>query len=449
MAAKKKSSNDDDKSVDLDAKSADPSAEEIETVPGGATSGDDTVEPGAEAIELPEPEREDTSSATTDGDDSLAADDNVTATSGEDSIDATGDDAGADTAPVEDTPEIADTEMPAEERPEPITEEMSAAAPPPPPAPADEPKKSGGFFPALLGGVIAAGIGYGAATYMNMSGAGTEDLTLRLDEQDQALADLKSAMPEVPDLAPLNDISTANGTAIVALTERLDAMEASLSEMGTQITELEKRPISEGVSESAIQAYEAELARLQQSVVDQRAEVEAMIEEAQNMEAAAAAQVADSTARAALTRILSALDEGMGFADPLEELAATGVQIPDALSANVDGVQTMADLRGSFPPAARAALQVTRGAGNGSVSDFFKTQLGIRSLEPKEGDDPDAILSRAEAAVTRGDLSTALSEIEALPEPALAELSAWQAAAQTRLDAVAAANGLMADLNSN
>lgn len=83
------------------------------------------------------------------------------------------------------------------------------------------------------------------------------------------------------------------------------------------------------------------------------------------------------------------------------------------------------------------------------VSAFFRTQLGTRSLEPKEGDDPDAILSRAEAALKAGQLDTALAELAAMPEAGQPALAPWIASANARRDALAAATELSQQLNSN
>ena len=115
-----------------------------------------------------------------------------------------------------------------------------------------------------------------------------------------------------------------------------------------------------------------------------------------------------------------------------------------------DGVPTQAELEADFPDAARAALAAVRaetGDLPGSVGDFFRTQLGIRSLEPREGDDADAILSRADAAVSEGRLDAALSEIAGLPEVAQSALSDWTARAEARRDALAAADAMSAELN--
>jgi hypothetical protein len=71
----------------------------------------------------------------------------------------------------------------------------------------------------------------------------------------------------------------------------------------------------------------------------------------------------------------------------------------------------------------------------------------VRSLLPREGDDPDAVLSRVEAAVGDGRLSDALAEIELLPDVAKDKLSDWAAQVTRRKEAVAAAEALADTLN--
>ena len=71
----------------------------------------------------------------------------------------------------------------------------------------------------------------------------------------------------------------------------------------------------------------------------------------------------------------------------------------------------------------------------------------MEDAQPKEGDSGDAILSRAEAAVKAEDYATALAELDSLPEAAKAEMEAWMARAQARLDAVAGYEAVSAALN--
>ena len=69
------------------------------------------------------------------------------------------------------------------------------------------------------------------------------------------------------------------------------------------------------------------------------------------------------------------------------------------------------------------------------VTAFLQSQVGGRSLEPREGDDPDAILSRAEADVQAGDISAALRELDNLPSAAQAVMAPWVEDANARLSA--------------
>ena len=69
--------------------------------------------------------------------------------------------------------------------------------------------------------------------------------------------------------------------------------------------------------------------------------------------------------------------------------------------------------------------------------------MTIRPAGPVEGDSPDAILSRMQAAVTEGDFAAALAEQRGLPEAALAASADWAAEVEARL-AVEAALGALA-----
>jgi len=191
----------------------------------------------------------------------------------------------------------------------------------------------------------------------------------------------------------------------------------------------------------------------------QRADVEKMIDEARATEAAARALEANAATaarnaqnQATSTRLLGALNNGAPYASILAELASAGVAIPDALNASAGvGVATLASLADAFPVSARAALSAARDeqSSDGGIGGFFRRQLGARSVVPREGDDPDAILSRAEAAVTGGDLSDALTEIATLPEAAGTAMQGWVDIATTRLTALQAADQLAQSLNTN
>nr|WP_242509470.1 mitofilin family membrane protein [Rhodovulum imhoffii] len=154
-----------------------------------------------------------------------------------------------------------------------------------------------------------------------------------------------------------------------------------------------------------------------------------------------------------MLRIAAALDSGESFDDALTDLGNT--EIPEALSGVAqDGAPSLADLRSTFPSAARAALaeslrETAETEPAGRFTAFLRSQLGARSLAPREGDDPDAVLSRAEAAVDSGDLDQAIGELATLPQAGQDAMADWVAAASARIEALAAARSLYESLNSN
>ncbi|MEL6207700.1 MAG: hypothetical protein AAFR47_20645, partial [Pseudomonadota bacterium] len=171
--------------------------------------------------------------------------------------------------------------------------------------------------------------------------------------------------------------------------------------------------------------------------------------EAQAAAAKAAAEAAQR--QKAIADIRAALEAGAPFDGPLETLGSP----PDALGAvSGSGVVTLAVLQEEMPELARTALAAARDAqaaaeGSGDTRSFLQKQLGLRSLTPRDGDDPDAVLSRIEAATQAGDISVALVEIDAMPDPAKAVLSDWVSRATARIDALAAIEDLAAQMATN
>ena len=170
------------------------------------------------------------------------------------------------------------------------------------------------------------------------------------------------------------------------------------------------------------------------------------------MEAEAAKASETALQRNALTRLQAALVEGAPFAAILGDLGAAGLEVPAGLADSAEtGVPTLAALRADFPDAARRALADAREADKGpdaGFGAFLARQFGARSVAPRAGDDPDAILSRAEAAVTDGRIDSALTELEALPDAAKPALAEWTALATRRQAAMAGAEALAQTLAS-
>lgn len=374
-----------------------------------------------------------------------------------------------DTKPAEikkPDPKPADAKKP---ETKPAEAKKSSSLPPVNSTPAKEPEKRRGVFvPLVLGGLIAGGLGFAASEYdfLKMRG-NTDAIEATLAEQGARLAELGPT-----DLSGLEaTISEVSGSV-----DEVSGTVASLSEMLSAIDErlsvLEDRPLiiaDDGDGNGPppeyaqqLAAYQQELETLRASVEGQKDEVARLLENAQDVEAAtaeaaAAAAAAEKAAaiQAATAKLVAALSSGEPYAPVIDELTAAGIaDLPDALTGPAaDGVATTSTLQGAFPDVARAALGAARSAGvdagEGGVAGFLRRQLGARSTTPREGDDPDAVLSRAEAAVRNGSVATALSEIEALPDDVKGAMEDWLSQAQTRAGAEQAIKELSERLTAN
>lgn len=323
-----------------------------------------------------------------------------------------------------------------------------------------------GFLPLLLGGAVAAALGFGAA--MVAFPRNDDALAAALEAQSGRIQTIEgqiAGLPAAPDLAPLEQ-GVADAEA-GQQTLREDVQQ-EIAALDSRLTALERMPGEGGtLAEAAIASYEAELdtlrddfaaqqARMQALVDDAAARLDAVRTEAETVEQDAVAAAQAATARAALSRVQAALDSGSPFTGALADLSlASGIAVPAPLTtAASEGVPTMTALQDAFTPAARDALATARAAGltdedGGRIGAFLRSQFDVRSVTPQAGSGPDAILSRAEAALRDNRLTDALAEVETLPDVARTAMTDWIAAAQIRAEATAAAERLSQTLNEN
>ncbi len=379
--------------------------------------------------------------------------------------------AAIDAAETEEVTAEADlTDVPEEEASDvddvAIEEEVPAAPQPieEPPAPQQIITRKAGFLPMLLGGVAAAAIGFGMARFVLPEGwpwPGTDDsfqveTQAALTRQRQAMEALSAkidGMGQAPDLSGVEAGIAENKATLGDLDARITQMGQTFGALEGRMSDLEKRPVTDGASPAAVAAYERELKALQEAMAAQRAEIESIAEKARQEQADAEMTEREAMMRGSLTRIWIALENGTGFAEELANLQAANLEIPAELSAIAEGgVATLTALQEAFPDNARAALAAARSVGGENAKGlgaFLRNQLGARSLEPQEGTSADAILSRAEAALGDGRLGDSIAEIQTLPEVAQAALSDWVAQANARQQALAAAAQLGQNLNLN
>jgi hypothetical protein len=356
-------------------------------------------------------------------------------------------------------------EPPAPPRQDMTAERITEApvAPAPPPAPQRQGGGAGAFLGMVLGGVLAAGAGFGLARFMPdlLPMGSANDVSATVAAQAEEIAALRAELaaltaPDPQMEARLSALEAAPSDSAV-LEDRLAALEA-------EIADLRARPAAGGSAASP--ELQAELAALKEQVAAlgsggsvpadviaaaEAAEARLKAAEASATAMAEQAEAAAAAARrgAALDRLAAALDSGAPYASALPELG--GADLPQVLVDNAAvGLPTVADLADSFPEAARTALEAALRANMGEswterVSSFLRSQTGLRSLTPREGNDPDAVLSRAEKALAQGRVADTITELAAMPEAGKPALSDWLALAQTRVDAEAAVAALAAN----
>lgn len=361
-------------------------------------------------------------------------------------------------------------------------------APDSPPPTAQKPtERRSTMIPLIAGGALAAAIGFGVERYLvpdNTSAPPPDEIRAvvqaALDRQSAATASVEGLVAELRSDLDAASAAAASQESVAAVqatlgayreetSSKLESLSDSLAALDARLTEVEKRPVAEagGATGAAVAAYERELNTMRELLETQRAQIEQLAaaatskisdaeERARVLDEQTAAATAAATSRAALSRILAALEAGGGYKSALDELSATrGVAAPAALASVAEtGVPTLAQLQSSYPDAARRALEASIAAvtGDGAMDRlgaFLRTQTGARSLEPREGNDPDAILSRAEAALRQGQLDVTLALIAALPDEGEAAMADWVESARTRLNALAAARKLANSLNDN
>ena len=366
----------------------------------------------------------------------IVSDENIEAQTTDDAVTPASETPTMDAAQTEETPDEPTVDMQVEEEApkEPrVVQSMPA------------PENKSIFLPLVLGGIVAGALGFMASEY-EVFGNADADITTKLrgdlSKQQERIAALETAESQ-PAEVPAIDLSP---------------IEAQLAALQERIVALEERPVvsvPEGVDPDAVAAYTAELEALKASAETQRSEIAALLNNAKTVEEATAEAAKAASAQTAIAKIVSAIDAGRPYPEAMDTLNSLELgEIDPALAASADtGVAMLSVLQSEFPAQARNALAAARssGADEGAqgLGGFLKRSLGARSVAPREGNDPDAILSRADAAIKRGDLEMTLTELDTLPEEAQAAIAGWRAAADARVAARNAADALAQRLTAD
>ena len=313
-----------------------------------------------------------------------------------------------------------------------MTKPASAASKPKPVV--DDTQKSGSPW---LAGFVGGAIGLGAAYGLAWLGLWPVPPQTPMPA-DPRLAQFASTIPE---------LETVTGTVqdeLSTLTSRVGALETSLAEappttgatdpamaeqlaaLSARLDELAAAPQT-GADSEAIAALEADI----ESLRAEAASANAQLSEARS-QIAALTQSADESASAdaatiRLPLIFSALESAFDTGRAFEtELAALRQAMPDTLvpeavagraAAGLPRPEMVAGQLQAALPDMLAGRPANADAGwQDATADWFRGLVAMRPTGAVEGNDPDAIIARLEAAVDRRDFVAAAAELKALPE---------------------------------
>ncbi len=324
----------------------------------------------------------------------------------------------------------------------------------------DKPGRPDRMVPALVVGVVALAIGGGAVFLFQRNAADQSGDIARISAQIAALSQaVDVARSQDPAASAVTQLEQSLGSSLGDLSVQLGALD-------TRMNALETRPADAAPAEfaEAVGALRADISTLRDENVRLLADLEAA-QSAQDATAADTARLAQELAAAKsdldAARVVQSATQAERFAGPLGQIEAalatgaaygsaarefeaiTGNPLPAALLDTAHtGVASAARLQAAFPAAARSALRAALKSREGRnpierSADFLRAQLGARSIAPRAGAGPDAVLSRTQAAVDAGDFDAALAEIDALSPEAQAELADWEARARARIAAQA------------
>jgi len=340
-----------------------------------------------------------------------------------------------------------------------VLEELAPAAASPTDDPVPNPAARRAL-PLVLGGIIAGAIGFGAAVLLRPTAApiaaDTSVIQQRAAAMQAEILALNGQMSALSQRLAEGPTSQAFDGLVQGLDQAnrvREVLSATLARLDARITKIENLPLAP----TGNATLDKDLTALRQQSSEEMADLAtrmAALEAAQDAAVASDEPNETNGIAQALAALEKAVNSGGSYENQLADMNDASVDIPAVLQQSADdGVVTLAELQAQFPDAARAALNASvrdqAGQGNGSrLGAFVKTQLGMRSLGPRPGDDANAILSRAEASLKAADITAALAEIRALSPDGAALMADWVALARLRQVVVAALAELSATIEN-
>jgi len=276
-----------------------------------------------------------------------------------------------------------------------------------------------------------------------------QDIQARLTEETTSLRDQLAGLVSSP-VTSDDPPTEGSATSLPAdVTARLKALSAGFADLAERTVGLEEK--------AATAAPVVPVEHAHDNLVTEVASLKSMTDDLVARLAAAEARLAavadannggsGAALVAAAGQLRSRVESGQDFvADlgTLRELAGDDEALKSLLvdlEATMAGVPTLAILRSEFDAVAGDVLAAARAPAQNWMEKVWRrlsSMVSIRRKGEVAGDDPAALVARAEVRLAAGDLTAAVHELKALPEAATAVAAPWMQRAESRLKAMAA-----------
>ncbi len=353
-----------------------------------------------------------------------------------------------------------------------------AAPTPPPPA-----NGGGGFLPGLFGGLLGgAAIALAASFYLlngqkPVSTAELQELSQRLDATENRIADWPEPTDQVAanealavrlagleeEVSTLDGGAEANGSLDVFQAETSESLDLFKQEIARLEQAIAQTSQAQQSSADVVEGLEGALSTLESGLAAADGKAENAGQQATALDGAVqtlSARIEQAEAKldfqggeyqrgAAMVVAIGDIDRAISLAEPFEtqlaSLRALGMDSPevaDALAAleplAKEGGPTLDDLETSFVSVSSRILLTD--SDDGSLVDQVTDNLfGIINMRPAgavvEGDNNRAVVARARAKLSDGDLEGVVSELAALEPAAMEKAAPWIADVESRLAA--------------
>ncbi|MFD0916711.1 COG4223 family protein [Pseudahrensia aquimaris] len=277
-----------------------------------------------------------------------------------------------------------------------------------------------------------------------VDGSALAAVTEKLDGLANDVSQLKQA-PQQESVDPATVV--ALGTTVATIQSQIGALETSLGAVSAKTDKLPDSFVTpEAVDEKlaglksglddSLSAIESKVGELSGAVESQQAALGTVQEQVSNG--------ADKRAAVALiaAQLKSQVDRGEPFAQTLETLKTASGEGESYVALEPfasSGVATVDELATRFGTVSEDIINATTDKSAMSLTDRLlsgaKSLVKVKPIDGVEGDTPDAIVSRIDSALRKGDAVLAAEAWQALPDAGKAASQSWFDALQARITA--------------